>query len=73
MMRIGKLQGHTALGGNIMNLGNIATWFKQVRYRSANHRHHVALKECDARMLRDIGLYRERGRLMPLHPEREEQ
>lgn len=73
MMRTGKLQGHTALGGNIMNLRNIATWFKQGRYRSANHRHHVALKECDARMLRDIGLYRERGRLMPLHPEREEQ
>ncbi|WP_158409666.1 hypothetical protein [Halomonas sp. KM-1] len=54
-----------------MKLPKLKSWFKQGRYRSAKHRHHVALKECDARMLRDIGLYRERGRLMPLHPERE--
>lgn len=55
-----------------MTLLNITTWFKRSRYSAAKHSHHLALKECDDRLLRDIGLYRERGRLMPLHPEREE-
>lgn len=55
-----------------MNLRKIMTWLKRGRRRAARHRDHVALRECDARILRDIGLYCERGRLLPLHPGRSE-
>lgn len=34
-------------------------------------RHYAELRECDPRMLKDIGLRWERGRLVPLNPERE--
>ncbi|MFY0989611.1 hypothetical protein [Halomonas sp. C05BenzN] len=55
-----------------MDLRKLMTWLKRSRRGTANYRDHVALRECDARMLRDIGLYREQGRLLPLHPERGE-
>ncbi len=34
-------------------------------------RHYAELRDYDPRLLRDIGLRRERGRLVPLNPERE--
>jgi hypothetical protein len=55
-----------------MILYRLASWLKRGRRDAASHRNHIALKECDARMLRDIGLYREHGRLLPLHPEQGE-
>ncbi|MGQ4878653.1 hypothetical protein ACOJCM_08785 [Billgrantia sp. LNSP4103-1] len=48
-------------------LNKVVTWLKRSRQRAAAHRNQAALLECDSRMLRDIGLYRERGRLMPLN------
>ncbi|EWH00192.1 hypothetical protein [Halomonas sp. BC04] len=55
-----------------MELLKLMAWLKSVCRHGGSHRSHIALKECDARLLRDIGLYRERGRLMPLNPERRE-
>ncbi|AMD00577.1 DUF1127 domain-containing protein [Halomonas chromatireducens] len=52
-----------------MFLYRLASWLKRGRRDAASHRDYSALKECDPRMLRDIGLYREHGRLLPLHPE----
>jgi hypothetical protein len=36
----------------------------------ANRRRDALLRDCDPRMLKDIGLRWERGKLVPLHPER---
>ncbi|MBA2780463.1 DUF1127 domain-containing protein [Billgrantia kenyensis] len=36
----------------------------------ANRRRDASLRDCDPRMLKDIGLRWERGKLVPLHPER---
>lgn len=41
----------------------------QARYRK--RRSYAELMECDAHILKDIGLRWERGRLVPLNPERE--
>lgn len=55
-----------------MLLRKFVTWLKRGRLGAASYRNHIALRECDPRMLRDIGLYREHGRLLPLHPEQDE-
>ncbi len=54
-----------------MNLRNLIARRKRGR-NAASYRDHLALRECAPRMLRDIGLYREHGRLLPLHPQQEE-
>ncbi|MCC5883260.1 MAG: hypothetical protein JJU25_11555 [Halomonas sp.] len=36
----------------------------------ANRRRDASLRDCDPRMLKDIGLRWERGKLVALHPER---
>lgn len=41
-----------------------------VRTHYANRRRDASLRDCDPRMLKDIGLRWERGTLVPLHPER---
>lgn len=35
----------------------------------ANRRRDALLRDCDPRMLKDIGLRWERGKLVPIHPE----
>ncbi|UYG04605.1 DUF1127 domain-containing protein [Halomonas sp. LR3S48] len=55
-----------------MDLRKITTWRKRGYGRIASYRDHAELRECDARMLRDIGLHRECGHLLPLHPEQDE-
>ncbi|MCE8033305.1 MULTISPECIES: hypothetical protein [Halomonadaceae] len=55
-----------------MVLHKLITWLKRGGRSIPSRRDYFALKECDPRMLRDIGLYREHGRLLPLHPEPDE-
>lgn len=55
-----------------MDLRKLTIWRKRGQRRIASYRDHAELRECDPRMLRDIGLYREHGRLLPLHPEPDE-
>ncbi|MBZ0330783.1 hypothetical protein KZO25_10710 [Halomonas sp. ANAO-440] len=43
---------------------------RAVRTHYANRRRDASLRDCDPRMLKDIGLRWERGTLVPLHPER---
>lgn len=42
---------------------------RTVRAHYTKRRQYAELRECDPRMLRDIGLRWERGRLVPLNPE----
>ncbi|MGR4069224.1 hypothetical protein OCT51_06350 [Halomonas sp. LR3S48] len=41
-----------------------------VRTHYANRRRDASLRDCDPRMLKDIGLRWERGKLVAIHPER---
>ncbi|MFQ3786291.1 hypothetical protein [Halomonas sp. A29] len=41
-----------------------------VRNYYANRQRDALLRDCDPRMLRDIGLRWERGKLVPINPER---
>ncbi|QOR38113.1 hypothetical protein HNO52_06020 [Billgrantia diversa] len=42
---------------------------RAVRTHYANRRRDASLRDCDPRMLKDIGLRWERGKLMPIHSE----
>ncbi|WP_162623019.1 hypothetical protein [Billgrantia lactosivorans] len=55
-----------------MLLHKLITWLKRGDRSIPNHQDYLALRECDPRMLRDIGLYREHGSLLTLHPEPDE-
>ncbi|RCV86280.1 hypothetical protein [Billgrantia montanilacus] len=43
---------------------------RAVHTHYANRRRDASLRDCDPRMLKDIGLRWERGKLVPLYPER---
>ncbi|QTP54214.1 hypothetical protein HNO51_05665 [Billgrantia sulfidoxydans] len=43
---------------------------RAVRSYYANRRRDALLRDCDPRMLKDVGLRWERGKLVPINPER---
>lgn len=43
---------------------------RAVRTHYANRRRDASLRDCDPRMLKDVGLRWERGTLVPVNPER---